>query len=147
MNPVVNLQPATPTERVPLVALLQSLQLPTEDLPLALDHFIVAQDAGSVVGSVGLEIYGNQALFRSLAVTSPQQGRGLGKALYQAALALALTKGVKELYLITTSAAPFFEKQGFRAVERSVVPAAIQQTDQFGSVCPASATVMRLAIP
>jgi amino-acid N-acetyltransferase len=96
---------------------------------------------------VGLELYGDYALLRSLAVHPQQQGTGLGKALYQAAANLALLKGIREMYLITTTAAPFFEKRGFQQVDRLNVPVAIQRTTQFSGVCPSSATVMRRSIP
>lgn len=142
MNTAITLQRAASTDKASVVALLQSLDLPTEDLPQSLDHFIIAQELGKVVGSVGLEVFDSYALLRSLAVTPQIQGSGLGKSLYHAAISLAKEQSVSEVYLITTTAAPFFEKQGFKKVERASVPVAIQGTAQFSSVCPSSATIM-----
>lgn len=139
-------QPAVPQNRVGVVSLLRAVHLPTEDLPQTLETFLVAEKAGSVVGSVGLELYGDCALLRSLAVHPQQQGTGLGKALYQAAVSLAAQKGIREVYLITATAAPFFYKRGFQRVDRLNVPVVIQQTTQFSGVCPSSATVMRRRI-
>jgi amino-acid N-acetyltransferase len=70
----------------------------------------------------------------------------MGTALYQAAVHLAAQRGVRELYLVTTTAAPFFAKRGFEPVDRAGVPASIGRTTQFSGTCPSSATVMRLRI-
>lgn len=137
---------ARPQDRPAIVSLLQAVHLPFEDLPQALDNFLVAEKAGGIVGSVGVELHGNCALLRSLAVDPQQQGTGMGKALYQAAVNLTLQKGIRGMYLITTTAAPFFEKQGFESVDRVEVPVSIQRTTQFSGICPSSATVMRRSI-
>jgi amino-acid N-acetyltransferase len=140
------IQLAVSQDRDAVVSLLKTVNLPAEDLPPTLDLFLVAEKEGQVVGSVGLQLHGNYALLRSLAVHPQQQGTGMGKALYQAAVNLALQNGVRELYLITITAAPFFENQGFQQADRMSVPVAIQRTSQFSGTCPASATVMRLSI-
>ncbi len=133
-------------DREAILSLLASVNLPTEDLPQNLSHFIIAREDDKVVGSAGLELYGKYALLRSLAVAPAKQGTGLGKSLYQQAMQLAAEQGVKEVYLITTTAAPFFEKQGFTKVVRSSIPIAIQKTAQFSSICPSTATIMQKPI-
>ncbi|QMU26517.1 arsenic resistance N-acetyltransferase ArsN2 [Adhaeribacter radiodurans] len=140
------IQLATTADRAAIVDLLESLHLPTVDLPVTLDNFVIAKDKETVVGCGGLELYGSIALLRSLAVATHLQGQGLGNLLYRAALDLALEKGIQEVYLITTTAADFFLKQDFRKVERAQVPTVIQQTAQFTSVCPTSATIMQKTI-
>ncbi len=141
-----SLRPAGPGHRAAIVSLLQAVHLPFADLPPTLDTFLVAEKAGGVLGSVGLQLLGNSALLRSLAVHAQQQGTGVGKALYEAAVDLARRNGVSELYLITTTAAPFFANRGFQKVDRANVPASISETTQFSGVCPSSATVMRRTI-
>jgi amino-acid N-acetyltransferase len=136
------IQVANTTDRLAIIDLLNLLQLPTVDLPLVLDDFVVARQQETVIGSCGLEIYGSLALLRSLAVAPSNQGQGLGDALLQATLDLAKTRGIKSVYLITNTAAGFFEKRGFSPVERSRVPADIQKTAQFSSVCPSSAAIL-----
>ncbi|QMU26944.1 arsenic resistance N-acetyltransferase ArsN2 [Adhaeribacter radiodurans] len=138
----VSLIPATVTDRIAVINLLNILNLPSTDLPEPLDNFIIVKNADTVVGTCGLEIYGTVALLRSLAVVPDNQGRGFGDGLLQATLELAKEKGVHDVYLITTTAANFFAKRGFTQVKRSLVPVAIQNTTQFSLVCPASATVM-----
>jgi amino-acid N-acetyltransferase len=140
------IQPVVPQDRDAVVSLLKAVNLPVEDLPPTLDLFLVAKKEGQVVGSVGLQLHGDYALLRSLAVHPQQQGTGMGKALYQAAVNLAVQKDIRELYLITATAAPFFKKQGFQQADRISVPVAIQRTTQFSGICPSSATVMRRSI-
>ncbi len=125
-----------------VTALLQAQKLPAQDLPATLENFIVAKENGKLIGSVGLQIYKPFALLRSLALESGHQNKGLGKILYKAAHKLALDSQVQELFLITTTAAPFFERLGFSQIERHTVPAAIGATAQFSSICPASGIVM-----
>ncbi|SDM19385.1 amino-acid N-acetyltransferase [Catalinimonas alkaloidigena] len=136
-------EPAQAADRAGLISLLQTVQLPTEDLPPSLEHFLVAKEGESVVGSVGLERYEHIGLLRSLAVHPDQQGSGLGQALYEAALRHASAHGITDLYLITTTAAPYFARRGFREIARDQVPMAIRHTAQFTGVCPSTATVMR----
>ncbi len=140
------IQLATADDRAAIIDLLESLHLPTLDLPVTLDNFVIAKEKETIVGCGGLEVYGSIALLRSLAVALPWQGQGLGNLLYRATLDFAQEKGVEEVYLITTTAADFFLKQGFQKVERAQVPTAIQQTAQFTSVCPSSATIMQKTI-
>lgn len=140
------IQLAASDDRAAIIDLLESLYLPTVDLPVSLDNFVIAKETETIVGSSGLELYSSVALLRSLAVATHWQGQGLNNLLYRASLDLAQEKGVAEIYLITTTAADFFLKQGFKKVERAEVPTAIQQTAQFTSVCPSSATIMQRTI-
>jgi amino-acid N-acetyltransferase len=44
--------------------------------------------------------------------------------------------------LLTTTAAAFFEKRGYRRLARTSAPAAIRATTQFSALCPSTATLM-----
>src|SRR5262245_14767027 len=48
--------------------------------------------------------------------------------------------------LLTTSAAEYFPRFGFRTGERNQVPAELQACVEFASACPATATVMHLSL-
>jgi amino-acid N-acetyltransferase len=85
----------------PLGALLVSAGLPTEGLRDHLGTALVARDGGVVVGCVALEVYGDAALLRSLAVTPSRQGEGLGRRLTRSALELGRETGVKTFCLLT----------------------------------------------
>jgi amino-acid N-acetyltransferase len=138
----ITIKPANATDRQAVLDLLQSQNLPTQDLPAKLENFILAKENGKVIGTIGLEIHGKYALLRSLAVDSTQQGNGLGKTLYKTALELAGQKKVQEVFLITTTAAPFFKKLGFKQIKRTDAPPQIAATAQFTTICASTGVVM-----
>ena len=73
----------------------------------------VAEDAGRLVGYVGLEIYSIKlAEVRSLAVATDHQRLGIGQRLVQACVDLARRKGIIEVMAIT-SKEDFFRLCGF----------------------------------
>jgi amino-acid N-acetyltransferase len=138
---------ARPTES-PVRALLTASHLPTDDLTAQhFEHFLGCGTPDAPVGVVGLELYGETALLRSLAVDDAARGTGCGKALVAAAEAHAQGHGVRQLYLITTTAEPFFAALGYERSARDVVPEAIRGTAQFAGLCPASAAVMTKSLP
>lgn len=123
--------------------LLEASGLPAADLtPQHLVHFFGCGLEHSPQGVVGVEIYGTDALLRSLAVAQIARGRGCGKALVAAVEEYACKLGARRVYLLTTTAARFFEKLGYRPVSRDEVPLSIRATAQFASLCPSSAATM-----
>ena len=48
------------------------------------------------------------------------------------------------MWLLTTTAAPFFARLGFATMERASAPQALQASREFAAACPAGATCMRL---
>lgn len=123
--------------------LLKKADLPHEDVEVGRMTFIVAVADGKVVGTVGVEAYGEHGLFRSLAVDEELRGCGLGSELTEEMVEKARSLGIRELYLLTMTAAPFFEKQSFVRTERAKAPAALQGTTEFASLCPVSSVCMR----
>jgi amino-acid N-acetyltransferase len=123
--------------------LLDLESMPSADITVdALDSFLVYRDEIGVAGTVGLELYGDAALLRSLVVTSQHAGRGIGRQLVTAAEALARKRGVHAIYLLTTTAETFFEYMGFRRIGREQAPPAIERCTQFSSLCPTTAVLM-----
>ena len=104
----------------------------------------VACEAGAIVGGVGLEIWGDEGLLRSLVVSPRHQGRGLGGALVRECVAGALARGLSSIILLTQTAPDFFASLGFRVVDRAEVPTAVQTSPEFSTIGPRSATVMRM---
>ncbi|HET9726048.1 MAG TPA: hypothetical protein VFP28_03965, partial [Gemmatimonadales bacterium] len=51
--------------------------------------------------------------------------------------------GVRDVYLLTTTAEHYFPRLGFACVGRETVPAALQASAEFTGACPVSAVVMR----
>jgi N-acetylglutamate synthase-like GNAT family acetyltransferase len=80
---------------------------------------------------------------RGAAVDPEVRGSGLGHALVRALLVHATARGVRELYLLTTTAEEFFPRFGFERIAREEVPEPVRESVQFRESCPASATVMR----
>jgi amino-acid N-acetyltransferase len=117
--------------------------LPTEDLAEAdLSHFFGYGSRERPSGVVGLELTGDEALLRSLVVEAPVRGAGGGRALVAAAEAHARRSGARSVYLLTTTAAAFFERLGYVRVDRDSAPGAIRATREFSTLCPASAVLM-----
>jgi amino-acid N-acetyltransferase len=125
------------------VALLQAQGLPISDITDEhLEHFFFMGSDGSPTGLVGVEIYGIDALLRSLVVAENARTQGVGSALVQHAEHYATSHQVNAMYLLTTTAESFFQRRGYRRVDRTQAPPAIQCTAEFASLCPASSAFM-----
>jgi N-acetylglutamate synthase-like GNAT family acetyltransferase len=122
--------------------LLEGSGMPTSDLAAASPEFFVVRDAGRVVAAGALERFGSAALLRSVVVAADRRSRGLGQLVTRELERAAARAGIIELILLTETAAGFFERQGYRVIERSAAPAAVQQSAEFRSLCPSSATCM-----
>lgn len=138
----MNLRPMLDSEQQHVRAMLASAALPVEDLDEADVRFIVAGDGIEAVGAVGVEIFGNFGLLRSLVVRPDARGSGVGGRLVDALEAHARASGLSQLVLLTLTAAPFFAKRGYAVIARETAPAAVQHSAEFRSICPASAICM-----
>jgi amino-acid N-acetyltransferase len=123
--------------------LLSESGLPIEDITAQhLQHFFGTASSLELEGLVGLELYGEVALLRSLAVASSRRGSGVGSGLVAHAERYARDQGVKSLYLLTTTAEQFFLRRGYARVPRDEAPAAIKGTQEFSGICPSSSAFM-----
>jgi len=130
-----------------ILGLLRRENLPTGDLanrPTV--HFIVARAGSGIAGCATIEPLGNLGLVRSVAVAPQWRGRGIGDRLVREVETLARSLNVTQLFLLTTTAGPFFERLGYTRVDRQFVPLAVRHTTEFASLCPASAIVMQRQI-
>ena len=134
---------ATRDDATAILDLLVRNNLPVDGLLDHLETALVARHGDRIVGSAVLEVYRDGALLRSVAVDAGLRGAGIGQELTRSALALADTLGLPAVYLLTTTAESFFPKFEFRRIDRSQVPASVQESVEFRSACPASAVVMR----
>lgn len=137
---------ARPIDLPGVRSLLSDAGLPSEDIEPHIGHFILAKNGAGLVGCVGLEPAGDFGLLRSLAVAPGFRGCGLGNDLCDRLTQQASNLGVKELYLLTTSAEGFFARRGFARIERREAPEAIRATEEFRMCCPSTAVCMRLGI-
>ncbi len=142
-----NLRRATAADSFAIKRLLVDAGLPVADLDAdKLENFLVAQDEADLLGLIGIELFGTVGLLRSLVVTGAARRLGLGGKLVGALESAAETAGVTELWLLTIDAQGFFERQGYRLVERTGVPDSISLSDEFGELCPATAYLMMKAL-
>ena len=124
--------------------LLGEAQLPVSDLTEKhLQTFLWRGKHGHLLAVVGLELYAPVGLLRSLAVTANSRNQGIGSALLADGERYARDHGVKELYLLTTTAEKFFAKAGYEKIKRDDAPPAIRKTQEYSALCPASSALMR----
>ena len=125
-----------------ILVLLKINNLPVSDLGTGKRIFLVALSEGKTVGCVAIEIYGNAGILRSLAVNSDFRVKGIGQKLVAEAETWSRDNGLKNLYLLTTTAAGFFPKIGWHNNERTLVPESIAASSEFSSICPSTAVCM-----
>lgn len=144
--PMIVTRRATPGELEAVERLLDQAGLPTVGVGEALEHFYLGLEKEAVVGCIGLELAGEAALLRSLAIVPTHRGRGESRALVRLAEEHAVKLGIRDIYLLTTTAQRLFERLGYRPIPRATAPSAIQATAEFGHLCPAQAVCMWRAL-
>jgi amino-acid N-acetyltransferase len=128
--------------------LLAESGLPSSDLSSRhLEHFWGYGPAEAPKGIIGLEIYGDVALLRSLAVAADSRGHGYGQALVAQAERYAQSEGVSKVYLLTTTAENFFARLGYTKTDRESAPASIRHAKEFSDLCPSSSVFMVKELP
>jgi amino-acid N-acetyltransferase len=143
ITPAIVVDRATEVDLPAVCALLAAQHLPLDGVAGHVGTMLVARHAGAIVGAAALETYRDGALLRSVVVDPAQQGSGLGSRLTVAALDLAAALGIRDVFLLTTTAEGYFPRFGFERIERAAVPASVQSSVEFTSACPSSAVVMR----
>ncbi|MES2047284.1 MAG: GNAT family N-acetyltransferase [Pseudomonadota bacterium] len=127
-------------------ALLLKAKLSIVGVRRHIAHFRLGKLGGKLVAVAGLEIYGKQALLRSIAVDTEQRNQAYGKQIVRDLCHSAQRLGVHDVYLKTVSASPFFAGLGFQVLTYEQVPASLKKSSQFRGTCPASATLMHYAL-
>jgi amino-acid N-acetyltransferase len=84
--------------------------------------FFVAEDDGRVIGCAALKIiWDDLSEIASLAVKSEYQRKGIGRQLVEACLEEAKSLGLPRTFVLTYETA-FFERLGFKVVDKSIFP-------------------------
>lgn len=133
---------ARPDDRPRVDELLASERLPLEGVGDHFANYLVAVTAEGLVGVIGLERYGDVGLLRSAVVAPPARARGVGALLAERLMQEAAARGTKHVYLITTTAAAYFERLGFRRVPREQLPAELAASAELRGACPDDAICM-----
>jgi len=142
----MNIHAAKPTDLPDILALLKAAALPVAGIENHVETALVAKESERLLGCAAVEVYGQVGLLRSVAVDAGRRGEGLGEELTKAALELARKRGVRDIYLLTTTASHFFPRFGFTAIPRAELDPALQQSEELRGACPASALAMRAAL-
>lgn len=138
----ISIEPASRNDLQDILSLLEGSDLPKDGIANHVTTTLVARKANRIVGSAALELYGTEALLRSVAVDEPLRSQGIGRKLTDAALELARRHEIKTVFLLTETASQFFSRFGFRPVSRSQVPDTVKRSVEFTSACQTSAQVM-----
>ncbi len=117
--------------------------LPVDGVEANLEAFFICERGGRFGGAAGLEVYGRDGLLRSVVVEPGFRRHGVGRQLCETVIAHAGSKGCLDVYLLTLDAAAYFERLGFRVVERDHAPPGIRASEEFSSLCPDTAVLMR----
>jgi arsenite methyltransferase len=129
------------------LAILEKANLPTQGVT---DHFergyAVLEQNHRIVGLAGLEIYGNDALLRSVAIDDAFRGHGHGRLLVRERLQWAREHGIADVYLLTTSAAAFFADLGFERIDRAQASEAVRAAPEFAYTCCSTAATMKISV-
>ena len=113
------------------------------------DHwktFIVAREGETLVACGGAEAYQFAALIRSVAVRPEHRSQGLGRRIVRQLLDRLASRGLREFYILTTTAEAYFRKRGFKTIDRDEVHPQLLSSREFQDACPESAVCMRLVM-
>jgi amino-acid N-acetyltransferase len=142
MQTTITIQKADKQDFNAICQLLAANNLPTTDLNPLLENFFIAVDENEITGVIGMDKYGDDGLLRSAVVKAPHRNTGIAAALVNQLFDDAIQQGVTALYLITNTAPAYFEKKGFKEINREGVPATVLQSKEFNGLCPESSVIM-----
>ncbi|HZS48964.1 MAG TPA: arsenic resistance N-acetyltransferase ArsN2 [Blastocatellia bacterium] len=145
-NLEIIIRPATTADVSAIVDLLTSSHLPIDGVEQFIDDFFVAESDSRIIGCAGLEIYGAAGLVRSVAVAPEYRGRKIAEKLYGELVNRGREKGLRELALLTTDAAAYFTRFGFKVTKREEIDPDLLESEQFKTICPSTAICMRVAL-
>lgn len=128
-----------------LKSFLKQNALPHDDIQLEGNQFFLYLDAGTIVGSGGLEFHGDSCLLRSVAVAKEFRGDGYGKEIVEDLISRASARS-SSISLLTETAPAYFETFGFKKQLREDAPKEIKASSEFSSVCPVSAVFMSMKV-
>ncbi len=141
------LRAATADDVTAARALMAACGLPVDGLEDQFErHFVIGEFGGQLIGVAGVEVCGRFGLLRSVAVATAWRAGGVATALVRDRIEWARLTGMHSLYLLTTTAEPYFARHGFVAVARDGAPREIRASKEFAQACPESATLMCLTL-
>jgi len=142
MPATINIQKAGEKDFETVCKLLLQENLPIADLNPLLENFFIAVEDNKITGVIGMDRYGKDGLLRSAIVQKEYRNTGIAAALVARLFNEAAKQGVSTLYLITDTAAAYFEKKGFNKITKAEVAPAVLESKEFNGLCPASSIIM-----
>jgi N-acetylglutamate synthase-like GNAT family acetyltransferase len=129
----ITLRPATTDDTPAIIALLAAEHLPPNELEDWIEHVVVAERDGRVVGAGGLEVYPEDGagLVRSMVVEEGLQRSGLGKRILDWVVTHARDLGLRRLYLFTMNARAFYARYGFEDATVEDFPPGARDSAQY----------------
>lgn len=137
---------ARETDLAAIAELLRSNGLPVDGIADHWKTFIVAREGDRLVGCGGAETHPTVALIRSIAVDANHRGAGIGRRIVRQLLDRLASRGVREFYLLTTTAEGYFQKRGFKTIDRDEIHPQLLGSAELQGACPESAVCMRLVM-
>jgi len=128
----ISIERACPVDEESILRLVGETGLPLDGLREHLATAVVARGADRIVGVAALELYADGALLRSVAVAAGERGRGLGRTLTRAAIAMAAERGAPAVYLLTLTAESFFPRLGFAGLRARRFPPGCRRRSSSG---------------
>jgi phosphoglycolate/pyridoxal phosphate phosphatase family enzyme len=101
---------------------------------------VVAAEGNSVVATAAVDVVGTDAYLRSVAVREDLRAGRLGTRIVAAAVRDARHRGALRVWLVTETAASFFDRLGFDRIDRTSLPGWMAE---HSDRCGASAVTMR----
>jgi amino-acid N-acetyltransferase len=99
------------------------LERSEDEMATNIRSYVLAKKRGELVGYTALHIHSPRlAEIRSLIVDEAHRGQHIGKRMVQFTLEEARALGVKEDVLVLTYLPSFFEKLGFREINKEIIP-------------------------
>lgn len=124
--------------------LLKSSGLAADDLDFSKDLLVGYFEGNVLVGTGGLEVYGDHGLLRSLSVKMGIRGKSVGTNITEYLIDEARERRLKAIYLLTENARGFFEKRGFRDIPRDSIPESLKASSEFSPAKPHATLAMVL---
>lgn len=139
-------RPAKRADMAQVRELLERSGLPSESArDDQFSSFFLLRNERGLTGSVALEVLGEDAILRALAVDPDARGIGYGWMLAEMAISEARRRGVRRIYLVTEFATDFFAaKFGFRVVDLSTISKQVVGQEPFTRPQSAQLVAMRL---
>jgi amino-acid N-acetyltransferase len=145
MQAEIRVREALPADNASIRDMLEACGLPAPAMaPEPASGYAVAESGDRLVGVAGVEIHGSHGLLRSVAILPAWRGLSVGRRLVRDRLAWARASGLADVFLLTTDAAGYFERLGFKRVGRDRVPPEVRASEEFARLCPSSATAMMM---